>query len=345
MWNCGNSCFPRMLGTGQCVAGGRLVTASCRCDPRHQSHFLLLTCRSVITEVRQEGKRRLSWKHRTHWVGRDLKDPGSSPVLWAVATPWFPSRVKAFVQPISSREVNESLYPLVQPVISSPAEHRAPESIKDVGFWKMKHLVNPLHTWALEIPIPVLLLNVFYSDFLLFVQNPPCGAAVCWCAQRKATGCVAWSSQNLILLESWSWKKIGLCKHEGDDRDAGSVTPLHVVIVNVFILFFLCFNNKRAGIDLYTKFHLEAQNCLRLFIVIWFCLHLHCLHLPKGSPAYPDGFTTIPHKDFLFTLSLLHKGHNWGSKTTTIQCFFWLDFLWGRPIGNLVALITAPRLC
>lgn len=111
---------------------------------------------------------------------------------------------------------------------------------------------------------------------------------------------MAWSPQNLILLESWSWKKISLCKHEGDDRDAGSVTPLHVVSVNVFILFFLCFNNKRAGIDLYAKFHLEAQNCLRLFIVIWFCLHLHCLHLPKGSPAYPDGFTTIPHKDFLF---------------------------------------------
>lgn len=109
-----------------------------------------------------------------------------------------------------------------------------------------------------------------------------------------------------MLLESWSWKKIGLCKHEGDDRDAGSVTPLHVVNVNIFILFFLCFDNKRAGIDLYAKykFHLEAQNCLRLFIVIWFCL-LTCQKVPLLIwMVLPQSHAKI------FSSSLLHKGHN-----------------------------------
>jgi len=51
-----------------------------------------------------------------------------------------------------------------------------------------------------------------------------------------------------MLLESWSWKKIGLCKHEGDDRDAGSVTPLHVV--NVIFLFYSSFVSTIKGQEL-----------------------------------------------------------------------------------------------
>ena len=104
----------------------------------------------MITGVPQEGRK--GAVRETDHVGLEgtLKIPGSNPVLWAgylgwkcIEALWFPSRIKALVQPVSSRKVGESLCPLVKRVTSSPTEYRAPESMKDVGFWK--HLINPLH--------------------------------------------------------------------------------------------------------------------------------------------------------------------------------------------------------
>lgn len=121
-------------------------------DPIHQLHLVLLTC-GVCDHRGAAGREKGGCQgNRSRGVGRDLKDPWFQPraVGWlphlgwkCIEALWFPSGIKALVQPVSSRKVGESLCPLVKRVTSSPTEYRAPESMKDVGFWK--HLINPLH--------------------------------------------------------------------------------------------------------------------------------------------------------------------------------------------------------